>query len=67
MTRTTWSTSLPRRTAAHTPSGTPSPAPIRMPRLASSSVAGKARLMSVITGLAVSTEVPKSPLSTLPM
>ena len=61
--RTAWSTTEPHRTAAHTPSGTPRPAPSTMAKLASSSVAGKARRMSSITGLAVSTEVPKSPCS----
>ncbi len=65
MTRTIWSTMLPRRTAASTPSGTPITAPISVPSVASSSVAGKARRMSVITGFVVSTDVPKSPGSAL--
>ena len=59
MTRTIWSTMLPRLTAASTPSGTPMQAPISVPSVASSIVAGKTRRMSVMTGLVVSTEVPK--------
>ena len=51
--------------AHQTPSGTPMPAPRMMPSVASSIVAGKVRLMSCITGLDVSTEVPKSPCRTL--
>ena len=65
MTRTTWSTTPPRRTAAQTPSGTPIPAPMMMPSVASSKVAGNVRRMSCITGFDVSTDVPKSPCSTL--
>ena len=61
--RTSWSMKLPRRTAASTPSGIPRRVPMSVPRVASSRVAGNTLTMSVITGLVVRTELPKSPVA----
>jgi hypothetical protein len=61
-----WSGQRPAWVAASTPTGTPTMIPISVASVASSSVAGKKRLMSSSTGRAVSTDCPRSPLSTSP-
>ena len=65
MTRTTWSIRLPRFTAASTPSGTPTTTPISVPQSRELDRRREDAAMSVITGLVVSTELPKSPVSAL--
>ena len=61
-----WSVGRFFRTAAHTPSGIPSPAPMRIAKVASSIVAGITCRMSSATGCPVLSEVPKSPVTTSP-
>ncbi|WP_456316603.1 hypothetical protein [Teichococcus aestuarii] len=52
--------------AAQTPSGTPTSTATMMATVASSSVAGKKRAMSCVTGFEVITERPRSPLTICP-
>ena len=64
--RTAWSTALPCRLAAQTPSGTPISTARMIATVASSKVAGKKLAMSRVTVLEVITDRPRSPCSNWP-